>query len=86
MSTLSHAVEFRNLTDHEAHTASIAVKRLASRLYALIAGAGRRAALRRARCGLLEMPDHLLKDLGITRSEIGWIVDHGRFSRVDSDG
>ncbi|WP_046864659.1 DUF1127 domain-containing protein [Microvirga massiliensis] len=86
MSTLSHAVEFRNLTDHEAHTGSIAVKRLASRVYALIASASRRAALRRARCGLLEMPDHLLKDLGITRSEIAWIVEHGRFGRIDSEG
>jgi|RhiMethySRZTD1v2_1073278.scaffolds.fasta_scaffold341847_2 uncharacterized protein YjiS (DUF1127 family) len=86
MSTLSHAVEFRTLTDREAHTDSIAVKRLASRLYALIAGASRRAALCRARSGLLEMPDHLLRDLGLTRSEIAWIVEHGRFGRIDSEG
>jgi len=32
------------------------------------------------------MPDHLLRDLGLTRSEIAWIVEHGRFGRIDSEG
>jgi uncharacterized protein YjiS (DUF1127 family) len=77
-------MEFRISTDCEARAGSIAVKRLASHLYALLVSAGRRAALRRARRELMEMPDHLLRDLGITRSEIAWIVEQGRFGPVIS--
>jgi uncharacterized protein YjiS (DUF1127 family) len=82
MSTLSHAVECITFVGSDAHANGIGVKRLAARFYALLAEARHRAALCRARCELLKWPDHLLKDMGLSRSEIAWVVEHGRFGQM----
>ena len=52
--------------------------RLSMRLYGSLKLASQRCAIRRARRELLELPDFMLKDLGINRTEIGYIVEHGR--------
>lgn len=38
----------------------------------------RKARIRADRHRLLEMPDHILKDIGIARSEIDFAVNNGR--------
>ncbi|HEX2552564.1 MAG TPA: DUF1127 domain-containing protein [Microvirga sp.] len=40
--------------------------------------ASRRAALRRARRELLDLPDFMLADMGLTRGEVAFAVEHGR--------
>ena len=82
MSSLSHAVECIPFVGSDAHASGLEVKRLAAHFIALLADARRRAALRRARRELLKWPDYLLKDMGLSRSEIAWVVEHGRFSHA----
>jgi uncharacterized protein YjiS (DUF1127 family) len=83
MSMTSHAVERGTVFDGEAAAGGIGVKRLTARIFAFVTGAGRRAAHRRARREMLAMPDHLLKDIGLTRAEIRFSVEHDRFGRTD---
>jgi uncharacterized protein YjiS (DUF1127 family) len=58
-------------------------------LYQPLLLASRQVAIRRARRELLELPDSMLKDMGITRGEITSVVEYGRadvtrVSRFDS--
>ena len=47
-------------------------------LYQPLLLASRHVAIRRARRELLELPDSMLKDMGITRGEIASVVEYGR--------
>ena len=82
MSTLSHAVVSIPFAGGDARGSGLEVKRLADRLYALLTEARRRVALHRARRELFERPDDLLKDMGLSRSEIAWVVEYGRFGHA----
>ena len=83
MSMSTHAVERGTVFAGGAAAGGTGVTRLATRIYALVVRAGRRAALRRARREMLAMPDHLLKDIGLTRAEIRFSVEHDWFGRTD---
>ncbi|WP_046863525.1 DUF1127 domain-containing protein [Microvirga massiliensis] len=82
MSSLSHAVVSIPFAGSDAHGSGIGVKRLAAHFIALLTEARRRVALHRARRELFERPDDLLKDMGLARSEIAWVVEHGRFGHA----
>jgi uncharacterized protein YjiS (DUF1127 family) len=46
-----------------------------------IRAARHRAVLRRTRRELLDMPDHLLADIGLSRSGVDYVIEHGRDHR-----
>jgi len=52
--------------------------RIATSLYHGFLRVSRQVAIRQARRELLELPDMMLKDMGITRSEIASVVAFGR--------
>jgi uncharacterized protein YjiS (DUF1127 family) len=53
-------------------------RRLTLAIYHQFQRASRQVAIRRARRELLDLPDFMLADLGISRSEVDSVVRHGR--------
>jgi uncharacterized protein YjiS (DUF1127 family) len=77
MTTTSYNTPFELL--HPAReTSRSLLSRKAMSLYQTLLLASRRVAIRRARRELLELPDSMLKDMGITRGEITAVVEFGR--------
>ena len=62
--------------------------RFAARLCGTLLSASRQVALRRARREIFELPNEMLKDMGITRGEIDSVVEFGRndWTRVSTLG
>jgi uncharacterized protein YjiS (DUF1127 family) len=57
------------------------LKAFAVWLYRNLLAANRHCAIRRAKRELLDLPDVLLKDMGVTRSEVETLVRYGRIDR-----
>jgi len=77
MATTSYNTTFELL--HPARETSRSLfTRMAMFLYQALWLASQRVAIRRARRELLELPDSMLKDMGITRGEITSVVEFGR--------
>ena len=77
MTTISDNMSFASLQPTQRSSRPI-LGRMAMFLYQTLLLASRQLAIRRARRELLELPDSMLKDMGITRGEIASVVEFGR--------
>ena len=77
MATTSYNTTFELLHPARATSRSL-LGRFAMSLYQTLLLASQRVAIRRARRELLELPDAMLKDMGITRGEVASVVEFGR--------
>ena len=77
MATTSYNTTFELLHPARATSRSLPA-RMAIFLYQALRLVSQRVAIRRARRELLELPDSMLKDMGITRGEITSVVEFGR--------